>query len=277
MLDSLNQMIVKRDTVELIYTAPKASKPKRKKGEVPEVPTISLITNINSTAHDIYQRINIEAPEPLSSFDLNKIRLYSVIDSVKTQIPIVVEKDTNSIRKYFIEHHWEPNSNYLFQIDSAAARNIYGYPSNKIDQKFRIQKEEFYGKIFLTISGLNGPAIVQLLSNNKDEKVLQKIQVIGNGQIEFPYLKPEKYKLRMILDDNKNGQWDTGFLADNLQPEKVLFWPKIIKVRSNFEYKENWKIDYKPDYKKELIDEELEKEKARKKEQEKKAAAKKGL
>jgi hypothetical protein len=199
-----------------------------------------------------------------------------VEDSVKTDIPIVVEKDTNSIRKYFIEYEWEPNSSYLFQIDSAAARNIYGHPSNKTEQKFRTQKEDYYGKIYLTISGLSGAAIVQLLANDKDENVLQKIQVLGDGEIEFPYLKPAKYKLRMILESNKNGTWDTGFLADFLQPEKIVYYPKIIKVRSNFEYKESWRIDYKPDYKKELIDEELEKEKARKKAQEKKSGTKSG-
>ncbi len=273
-LDSMQQMVVKRDTVELIYTPPKLAKTKRKKNAAPLIPTITLINNINQSAHDIYQRIKIEAPEPLSSFDLKQIRLYSMLDTVKTNIPIVVQKDTNSIRKFFIEHHWEPNSNYLFQIDSAAARNIYGHPSNKIDLKFRTQKEDYYGKIFLTISGLTGPAIIQLLANTKDEKILQKIQVIGDGKIEFPYLKPEKYKIRLIMDANKNGKWDTGYLADNLQPEKVVYYPKVIKVRGNFEFKESWKIDYKPDYKKVLFDEELEKEKARKKEQDKKAGIK---
>ncbi|HAQ20569.1 MAG TPA: hypothetical protein DCR40_15270 [Prolixibacteraceae bacterium] len=273
-LDSLNQMVIKRDTVELIYTEPKAPKQKKKKGDVPEVQTINLSNNINSSAHDLYQRIQIEAPEPLTSFDLSKIALYSMLDTVKTQIPIVVEKDTNSIRKYYIEHDWEPNSNYLFLIDSAAARNIYGHPSNKTEQKFRTQKEDYYGKIFLTLSGLSGAAIVQLLANDKDEKILQKIQVLGDGRIEFPYLKSEKYIIRLILDSNKNGKWDTGFLAGHQQPESVVYYPKIIKVRSNFEYKESWKIDYHPNFKKELIDEEAEKEKARKKEQEKKAAAK---
>jgi hypothetical protein len=185
----------------------------------------------------------------------------------------VVEKDTNSIRKYFIEHHWEPNSNYQFQVDSAAAYNIYGYPSNKIDLKFRTQKEDYYGKIILTISKLEGPAIVQLLANNKEEKVLQKILILESGKIEFPYLKPEKYILRLILDPNQNGKWDTGFLAGNQQPESVAYFPKVIKVRSNFEYKENWVIEYNPDYKKELIDEEAEKEKARKKVLEKKSKA----
>ena len=270
MLDSLNQVKIKTDTINLVYEKPKVSKQKRKKSEKAVIPTIVLSTNINAAGHDLYQRINIEAPEPLTSFDTSLIRLYSMEDSVKTKIPIVVEKDTNSIRKYYIEHHWEPSANYWFQIDSAAARNIYGNPNRKVDQKFKTQKEDFYGKIILTISNLKGPAIVQLLSNDKDERILQKIQILENGKIEFPFLKPEKYKIRVIMDTNQNGKWDTGFLADHRQPEQVIYFPKILKVRSNFEYKESLQMDYNPTIKKELFDEDLEKEKARKKEQAKK-------
>lgn len=269
-LDSLNQLVNMLDTIEMVYTAPKVAKQRRKKDEVVEVPTIVLSNNINSSAHDLYQRINIEAPEPLLSFETNMVRLYSIIDTVQTEIPIVVEKDTNSIRKYFIEFDWKENSNYLLQIDSAAARNIYGFPSRPVKQKFRTQKEDYYGKIILTLSELTGPAIVQLLANDKDERILQKIQILEDGKIEFPYLKPEKYKIRVIIDSNSNGIWDTGFLAGNIQPERVVYFPKIIKVRSNFEYKENLTIEYDPTIVKELIDEELEKEKARKKELDKK-------
>ena len=269
-LDSLQKMVVKRDTVEMIYAAPKAPKVKRKKNEPVPIPTINLTTNINSSAHDLYQRIMIEAAEPLTSLDTSKVRLYEFEDTVKVQIPIVVRKDSNSVRKYFIEHQWDPNTSYLFKVDSAAAYNIYGNPIKKLEQKFRTQKEDFYGKIILTLSGLSQPAIVQLLANDKDEKVLQKIQVLSDGKIEFPYLKPEKYKIKLIIDPNKNGKWDTGYLAKGIQPEEVVYFPKIIKVRSNFEFKESWDISYKADYIKKLIDEELEKEKARKKEQERK-------
>jgi len=273
-LDSLKHLTVKRDTIDLVYNTPKVVKPRKKKNGPIEVPTINLGTNINSSAHDIYRAIKIEAPEPLTSFDTSLVRLYSIEDSVKTLIPITVERDSNSVRKYFIEHHWTANSNYLFEIDSAAARNIYGHPNMKIKQKFKTQKEDYYGKIYLTISGLSGPAIVQLLADDKDEKVLQKIQILGDGKIEFPYLKPDKYLIRLILDTNKNGKWDPGFLAENRQPEEVVYYPKVIKVRSNFEYKEKWEIKYTANYKKELIDEEKEKEKARKKEQAKKSGGK---
>ena len=270
MLDSLNQMMLKTDTIEMVYVKPKLPKQKKKKSEVAVVPTIILSSNINAGGHDLYQNINIEAPEPLLSFNTSMVRLYSILDSIKTEIPIVVQKDTNSIRKYFIEHPWEPDADYMFQIDSAAARNIYGNPSKKVEQKFKTQKEDYYGKIIMNISNLSGPAIVQLLSNEKDERILQKIQVLEDGKIEFPYLKPDKYKIRVIIDSNKNGKWDTGYLANYLQPEQVMYFSKIIKVRSNFDTEENLQMDYDVTLKKELIDVDLEKEKARKKAQGKK-------
>lgn len=269
-LDSLKRMYVKHDTLEMVYTAPKMPKVKRKKGEPIPAPTISLTTNINAQAHDLFRQIMIEAPEPLASFDTAMVKLYAIEDTVKTRLPIVVKKDSNSVRKYFIEHLWDSNASYELKIDSAAAYNIYGHPSKKLEQKFRTQKENYYGKIILTLKGLVDPAIVQLLGNDKDEKILQKIQVLGDGKIEFPYLKPEKYKLKIVIDSNKNGKWDTGYLAHGIQPEEVVYYPKIIKVRSNFEFVETWDIKFMPDYKKNLIDEEAEKEKARKKEKEKK-------
>lgn len=269
-LDSLKHLYVKHDTLEMVYTAPKAAKVKRKKNEPAPIPAIALTTNINTAAHDLYQRITIEAPEPLSSFDTTKVRLFAIEDSIKTRLPVEVKKDSNSVRKYFIEHHWEPNASYELKIDSATAFNIYGYTNKKLDLKFKTQKEDFYGKIVLTLKDLTDPVIVQLLANDKDEKILQKIQVMSDGKVEFPFLKPEKYKIKLIIDSNKNGKWDTGYLAEGIQPEKVIYYPKIIKVRSNFEFEETWNIKYNPGYKKNLIDEELEKDKARKKQQAKK-------
>lgn len=264
-LDTLHQLITKTDTLELLYETPKTTRQRKKKNDVAEVPTINLLHNISSTGHDIYRRITIEAPEPLASFETSMVHLYSVLDSVETPIPIEVVNDSNSMRKYFIEHNWEPNSDYLFQIDSAAARNLYGHPSMAVNQKFRTQKEDYYGKIILTISNLREPALVQLLSNDETERVLQKIQILEDGTIEFPFLKPDKYRIRVIMDPNQNGKWDTGFLAEGLQPEAVVYFPKIIKVRSNFEYKESLQMNYDATHKKELIDEELEKEEAKKK------------
>lgn len=270
--DSLDELVLKHDTLDLIYQKPKIeTKQKRKKKEVEEIPQISISHNIKSKGHDIFQKIVLQAPEPLEYFDTSMVHLYHVVDTVQTKLHIVVEPDSVSIRRFFINYPWEPEASYYFRIDSAAAKNIYGHPSRMVDQKFTIQQERYYGTIVLNMQNLNGPAIVQLLDNSKDEKVIQKIQVLEEGEITFHYLKPDKYKIKVIFDANKNGKWDTGYLGSGIQPERVAYYPKVLKIKGNFEFREPWRLEIDPNYGKEVIDEDKikeEEEAARKKRKE---------
>ena len=267
--DSTDALVCRHDTLELVYQKPKTeTKQKRKKKEVEEIPQITISHNIKSKGHDIFQKIILQAPEPLESFDTSMVHLYHVVDTIRTKLPIVVEQDSMSIRKFFINYPWEPEETYYFRIDSAAAKNIYGHPSRLVEQKFSIQEERYYGTITLDMQNLNGPAIVQLLSNNKDEKVLQKIQILEAGEITFPYLKPDKYKIKVIFDANKNGKWDTGYLGGGIQPERVAYYPKVLKMKGNFEFREPWRLEIDPNYGKDVIDEEkIKEEEAAKKKQ----------
>jgi hypothetical protein len=267
-LDSLNKMYVRTDTLEMIFKRPKKVVSKRRKKEEVEIPQVTLQSNLQSSGFDLYRNIVLESPEPLQSFDTTMVHLYFHEDTIKTLVHPEILPDPASIRKYLIKYHWESFSNYTLEVDSAAARNIYGDPSRPFSQKFQTQKENYYGQIILNIENLNEPAIVQLLKNDKDETILQKAQILESGKIEFPYLKPDKYKIRLIFDDNQNGIWDTGYLKNKKQPEQVIYYPKIIKVRSHFEFNETWKLDMDALFKKDLVDDDLEKEKARKKQAE---------
>ncbi len=267
--DTLDQLVTRHDTLDMIYQKPQIKKKqkRRKKKEVEEIPQISFSHNIKSKGHDIFQKIVFQAPEPLEYFDTSKVHLYHVVDTIQEKLKITVEPDSMSIRRFFINYPWEPEETYYFRIDSAAAKNIYGYPSRMVEQKFSIQEERYYGSIVLDIKNLNGPAIVQLVNNSEDEKVLQKIQVLEKGEITFPYLKPDKYKIKVIFDANKNGKWDTGHLGENIQPEKVAYFPKVLKIKSNFVFKEPWELKIDPNYGKEVIDEDKIKEEEAKKKQ----------
>jgi hypothetical protein len=49
------------------------------------------------------------------------------------------------------------------------------------------------------------------------------------------YLEAGEYQFRVILDENKNGIWDTGNVKEWQQPEKCLLFTNPLKVRSNWE------------------------------------------
>ena len=84
------------------------------------------------------------------------------------------------------------------------------------------------------------------------------MQTDKNGKVIFDYLAPQKYKVKIIFDHNRNGKWDTGSFKEKLQPERVAYLPEIVKVRSNWDSQYEWDLKPDPTFRKVLIDKEEE-------------------
>jgi uncharacterized protein (DUF2141 family) len=259
-LDSLKQQYIKLDTIQMIYTEKEKPEPKKKKkeGEVPEVIQFYVSQNIKPSGFDLNSPVLLTIPEPVKSFDPAKIRISKTGDLSPTPLKINVKKDTTSWRTYRIDYPWEPNTDYLFEMDSTAFENIYGITSLKVKQSFTTQKDDYYGRIVLDLSSVNTSLLIQLLNNSKDEKVLNTQTSDKNGQVTFEYLPPEKYKVRIIFDENKNRKWDSGNFERKIQPERVAYLPEIVKVRSNWDSQYLWDLKPDPAFRKVLIDKEEE-------------------
>jgi len=48
-------------------------------------------------------------------------------------------------------------------------------------------------------------------------------------------IEPLLYTVRIIYDDNKNKIWDAGSYLENRQSEEVIYFPKEIDVRANWD------------------------------------------
>ena len=251
-LDSLSQLYLKRDTVEMSFVdkedVKSEKKKKQKDDEIDEpepVVQFNWKTDINGSIVELNKNIGISSPEPIYAFDSTKIVLYLAEDTLKSPLNFNFYKDTLEYRKYNIAYQWEPGTNYILEIDSAASINIFGITSKKLKTKFSGREEDYYGTVNLNLTSVEMPIIAQLVSNNESEKVYVEKIINENGRITFDYLKPEKYKVKVIFDRNGNGKWDTGSFQDKYQPERVLYINEVVKVRSNWEKEFNW--DLKPD------------------------------
>jgi uncharacterized protein (DUF2141 family) len=259
-LDSLKRQYIKLDTIQMIYTEKEKSEPKKKKkeGGVPEVIQFYVSQNIKPSGFDLNSPVLLTIPEPVKSFDPAKIRISKAGDPTPSPLKIIVKKDTASWRTYRIDYPWEPNTDYLFEMDSTAFENIYGITSLKAKQAFTTQKDDYYGRIILDLSSVHTSLLVQLLNNSKDEKVLHTLNTDKNGKVTFEFLPPEKYKIRIIFDENENGKWDSGLFEKKIQPERVAYLPEIVKVRSNWDSHYIWDLKPDPSFRKVLIDKEEE-------------------
>ena len=266
-LDSMNQLYVQKDTLDMNFkdSEEKDSKRKRKPKEDEEdepepIPQFNWRSNISGT-FELNNDILLISPEPLKEFDTSKISLVLSEDTTETPLKIVIEKDSLRYRTYRIKYNWEPETKYAVKIDSAAAINIYGMSSKELNKKFETREEDYYGKIILELSNVTSPMIAQLLENNENENVIREKTFHTNGTVVFDYLKPEKYKVKIIFDTNGNGKWDNGSYQDKFQPESVAYINKVIKVRSNWDNEFPWEIKPDSTFAKNVVDQELEEQK----------------
>ena len=65
---------------------------------------------------------------------------------------------------------------------------------------------------------------------------------VKNGAFEIMNVPAGTYYLRLTIDSNGNGMWDTGNYKNHLQPEEVYYYPKKLKLRRNWDLDESWNI-----------------------------------
>jgi len=274
-LDSLEQPYVSNDTVTLVYRdmeKERQKKEKKSKDDKPEEPKpieqFLWRTSLGSNIIELNQTLGLIAPEPVKMIDSKMMLLYYAEDSLKTPLKFKFEIDTSEWRRYNILYPWEPDKAYALDIDSTASYNIYGISSKKTTVRFETREEDYYGTLELKLTNVKMPVILQMLTNNAEEEVVEQRFASTDGSVLFKFLLPEKYKIKVIYDQNGNAKWDTGSYKENVQPERVMYINQVHKVRSNWEETIAW--DLKPDelFVKNLRDLELE-EKQRKEAEEK--------
>lgn len=274
-IDSLKQLYVSKDTVTLsFHDAEKEQQQKKKKAkddkteEPIPVQQFQWQTSLGSDNIELNQNLGLIAPEPVQLFDSTMILLYHAEDSLKTPLKFKFERDTLEWRRYNIVYPWEPDKAYALDIDSTACYNIYGISGKKTTVRFKAREEDFYGTVELKLTNVKIPVILQMLTNDEAEKVVEERFASKDGSVLFDFLLPEKYKIKAIYDQNANGKWDTGSYQDKVQPERIIYINQVHKVRSNWEESIAWDLSTDKLFIKKLRDLELE-EKQRKEAEEK--------
>ena len=197
------------------------------------------------SSFDIYKNVLLNFEEPVASIDTSAIRMEVKVDTLWNETSFLFREDSVIPRQYEILAEWEPEKEYRLTIDSAAIKGLYGLHTNKVEQTMKVKKLDEYGTLLLNIVGAGKGAIVELLDNGG--KVVRTQPVTEDGMADFYYLNPNtKYYIRLFIDRNGNGVWDSGSFEDGLQPEEVYYFPKVWEMRANFEFEETWDIHAVP-------------------------------
>lgn len=189
-------------------------------------------------ALDLNKPLSLSFAVPVEDYEPDRIRLFTSTDSLL--VPFAFNDTLR--RTGTIDYKWMPGEIYNVIIEDSVFCDLSNSYNDSTIIRFKVRSMEDYGVLLLNIipGSYNGQFIVQVMTDK--EFVLREKTVRGQGQVEFNYLTPNTYKLKVIYDANSNGKWDTGEYGKKLLPEKVEYYPDAVVVRANWDLQEDWQL-----------------------------------
>ena len=266
--DSLGKLVATVDTITALAKVPYAKRlkdrakeyetwmkqqEKRRKRNEPYdsiYPAKPLMPNYDAPqAMDPNRSITIKMPSPLATLDTAAIHLYSKIDTLWYQAPFEFRQRDNDLCGYELLVDWHPDTEYSFEVDSAAFVDIYGLVSGPYKQGIKVKSLDEYGTLFLEMSGIKDSCAVVVQLLDKSDKVVAQSLMEADGTAQFYYLKPDIYYARAFVDSNGNGKWDTGDYDADLQAESVYYYPREIEAKAKWDITLQWQVNSTPRFK----------------------------
>lgn len=239
--DTLDNITFTTDTLTFALRQPK--KKKKRDEETDSVPKLEFV-NIGISSRqpqDLNIPLLFETSAPTASIDSAGFRIEELVDSVWMPVAARIPSPPDSLQpmRLLTEMTWKPKTKYRVTIDSLAVTDIYCNHNRPFVQEVSTHAIEDYAALFFNIGDL-GPdsAIVELLSSDKPVR----LEPVRNGVATFEYVTPGAYYARLFIDRNQNGRWDTGSVADTVQPEDVFYFSKKLNLKKNWDVEQQWNI-----------------------------------
>jgi len=210
--------------------------------------TLSIVA-IQKGILNFRDKFALESTTPLAHFDNSKIKLTSK-DSVSVAFTTSYD-DFN--QQLLFDFKKEPSEKYTFRIMPGALTDYLERSDDTLIYKLATKELADYGNLTVSLQNVKRfPVIVEL--TNEKGNVLATEYSEGNTKVEFNLVEPSLFTLRLIYDDNKNKEWDSGNFLEKRQAEEVVYFSKPIDVRANWDVEQVFdvSIPYTPETKKEV-------------------------
>ena len=174
----------------------------------------------------------IEANNPIVAIDTSKISLFDK-DTIAVPFKTQLSKKENKLSVLFDK---KTNQNYSLQFLPETLKDIYNIKNDTLNYKFTTKDIEEYGRITLTVDNQTlENAVIELVEESDINKIIERVFISETSKtIVFDALEPKKYRIRAIIDTNKNFKWDTGNYLEKIQPEKIIYYNTILELRANY-------------------------------------------
>jgi uncharacterized protein (DUF2141 family) len=217
------QADAKKDSISLFYkNDPKA---------------LMIISNRNGNLLPPNKDFKIYSNLPVENILPEKFSMVS--DSLKQSFTAQIS-ETNP-HEILIKSDFKEGKKYQLTVLKESVASYYESIAKSYQFNFEIDKSENYGSF--TLSLINKPAHpfwVEIVDGD-DKVAYSKKSTEENNK--FYELKPGTYTVRILVDNNENGVWDTADFSKQTYAEDVYLYNKKLVVKPFWEIVESWDLN----------------------------------
>lgn len=158
-----------------------------------------------------------------------------------TNIDFSAEISKADPHKILVQAPYLPGKKYQLNVPSGTVQSYYASNLKAYQFNFEGDKAENYGS--LTINLQNAPPSKFWVELLDEQNKVKYTRYTDAKQIKFTEIKPGRYHVRMLADNNGNGVWDeTDFAAQTVAEDAYLF-EKQMEIRPLWENVESWDVN----------------------------------
>jgi hypothetical protein len=196
------------------------------------------IDNKTGTTLQFRNPFILKTKTPLNTIDETKIFIRKK-DSTLVKFTSKYDDFNQEIAFDFIK---EEDEKYTMDILPEAIIDFYDEKNDSLKFNFSTRLLSDYGNLKVTLMGAKRfPLILEVLDNKGE--VLYAQTATKETVLNFETIEPKIYTLRVIYDDNANGIWDTGDYLAKKQAEEIVYLPKQVDIRANWDWDQEFDLN----------------------------------
>jgi len=149
----------------------------------------------------------------------------------------------NNLDEVTLDFDVKPQDDYSIYILPNAIIDHRGGTNDTLGFRTRSQSLEDYGNVYLNVIRDSESQYILQMVNSNNEIVRKYNSIKSDGIYNFELVKPGKYIFRMIRDNNRNKEWDTGNYLKKIQPEEVYYSNFELEIRANWDFNETLNLN----------------------------------
>ncbi len=220
---------VKADSLQLSLNRDGYSKDYYFKLKEQKKDSLSFSPKPSGTIH-FRQNFELTSSIPLTKFDKSKMMLVN-----KDSVAVDFTTDYDEFnQKLAFKWTKEPEQKYKITLLPGALTDFYEKSNDTLQYKLNTKETADYGNLTMKLENLKSYPVIVQLTDNKG-KIVDSEYVESEPIATFNLIQPGTFIVRIIYDVNGNKKWDAGSYLDKTQSEEVIYFPKEIDVRANWD------------------------------------------